>query len=267
VYVFAPPNVNSPAPAFVKFPLPLTTPFQFTALATVTVEPAVSAPVPPNVNAPLFVPSPNVTSAPMVKEFPTARADPESLETATPAVVNVNSPDPRPASFPILTTLPAPPVTVTPPVNVFTPLNVRTDAPALVNENAPPSTPPRVVGLSVVNVVLPVSVPPPLKVNAPLFVASPIVTAPPNEYPFVNVRAVAESLERAPAVIVSDPVPSAALLPTRTVPELTVTPPENVFAPLNVKTPAPLCTSAPPNPLTTPLNAVVEAPPMVNVFA
>jgi hypothetical protein len=31
-YVFAPANVNSPAPAFVKFPLPLTTPFQFTAL-------------------------------------------------------------------------------------------------------------------------------------------------------------------------------------------------------------------------------------------
>jgi hypothetical protein len=267
VYVFAPPNVNSPAPAFVKLPIPLTTPFQFTALATVTVGFAVSAPAPPNVNAPLFVTSPNVTSAPMVKEFPTVRADPESLETATPAVFNVNSPDPRPASFPIFTTLPAPPVTVTPPENVFAPPNVRADPPALVNENAPPSTPLRATGLGVVNVVLPVSVPPPLKVNAPLFVASPIVTATPSEYPFDIVRAVAESLESAPAVIVSNPVPNAALLPTRTVPELTVTPPENVFVPLNVKTPAPLCTSAPPNPLTTPLSVVVEAPPMVNVFA
>jgi hypothetical protein len=98
VCVFAPPNVNSPVPAFTKFPLPLTTPFQFTALATVTVEAAVMAPAPPNVNAPLFVASPRVTSAPIVNALLSARAVAESLETATLAVFNVNIPVPSPAS-------------------------------------------------------------------------------------------------------------------------------------------------------------------------
>jgi hypothetical protein len=184
VYVLAPANVNSPVPAFVKFPLPLTTPFQFTALATVTVEFAVIAPVPPNVNAPLFVPSPSVTFAPIVNPFPNARAVPESLETTTLAVFNVNNPLPSPASLPIRN---VPAVSVTPPVNVFAPLNVNTDAPDFVSENAPPIAPLKTTTLGVVTVVFEVNVPALLSVNTPLFVPSPSVTAPPTEYPFVNV--------------------------------------------------------------------------------
>jgi hypothetical protein len=55
VYVFAPANVNSPDPAFVQFPPPLTTPFHVTTLSVVTVAPAVIAPVPLKLNAPLLV--------------------------------------------------------------------------------------------------------------------------------------------------------------------------------------------------------------------
>jgi hypothetical protein len=185
VYVFAPANVSSPVPAFVKFPLPLTTPFQFTALATVTVEFAVIAPVPPNVNEPLFVTSPSVTFAPIVNPFPNARAVVESLETTTLAVFNVNNPLPSPASLPIRN---VPPVTVTPPVNVFAPLSTRGCAPAFVNETAPPPiTPLNITALGVEIVVFEVNVPALLSVNTPVFVPSPSVTAPPTEYPFVNV--------------------------------------------------------------------------------
>jgi hypothetical protein len=98
VCVFTPPNVNSPVPAFVKLPLPLTTPFQFTALATVTVAFAVIAPAPPNVSAPLFVPSPNVTFAPIENPFPSVRAVAESLDTTTPAAFSVNVPVPSAVS-------------------------------------------------------------------------------------------------------------------------------------------------------------------------
>jgi hypothetical protein len=98
VRVFAPPNVNSPVPAFVKLPLPLTTPFQFTALDTVTVEFAVIAPAPPNVSAPLFVASPNVTFAPIENALPSVRAVAESLETTTFAVFIVNVPVPSAVS-------------------------------------------------------------------------------------------------------------------------------------------------------------------------
>jgi hypothetical protein len=109
VYVFTPPNVNSPVPAFDKLPLPLTPPFQFTALATVTVEFAVIAPEPRNVSAPLFVTSPNVTFAPIENAFPTVRAVAKSLETTTPAVFNVSNPVPSAVSLPIRRMLPAPP--------------------------------------------------------------------------------------------------------------------------------------------------------------
>jgi hypothetical protein len=132
---------------------------------------------------------------------------------------------------------------------VFAPLNVNAPLPAFVSVKAPLSAPPRTTPLAAaVNVAFAVNVPFPTSANVPLFVTSPNVTAPPNEYPFVKVRAVVESLESAPAVIVSNPVPNAALLPTRTVPELTVTPPENVFAPLNVKVPVPFFTNEPPAP-------------------
>jgi hypothetical protein len=281
VCVFTPPNVNSPVPAFVKLPLPLTTPFQFTALATVTVAFAVIAPAPPNVSAPLFVPSPNVTFAPIENPFPSVRAVAESLDTTTPAVLNVNVPVPSAVSWP---TRSVPDVNVTPPVNVFAPLNVKIDEPAFVSTNAPPPTTPlKTTALGVVTVVFDVNVPVPLSVKLPFKVplASPSVTAPPTEYTFASVRAVVESLESAvPVAIVNEPVPKPALFPTRTVPAVTDTPPVNVFAPPNVSTEAPAFVNenAPPTaPLkTTPLGVVtvvfdvsVPLPPIVKtpVFA
>jgi hypothetical protein len=207
-YVFAPPNVNSPVPAFVKLPLPLTTPFQFTALATVTVAFAVIAPAPPNVSAPLFVGSPNVTFAPIENPFPSVRAVAESLETTTPAVFIVNVPVPSAASSPKRS---VPAVTVTPPVNVFAPLRVSTDAPAFVKVPPPLTTPFQFTALATVTVEFAVIAPAPPNVSAPLFVVSPNVTFAPTENPFPIVRAVTESLETTtPAVFnVNVPVPSA----------------------------------------------------------
>jgi hypothetical protein len=84
-----------------------------------------------------------------------------------------------------------------------------------------------------------------------------------------------ESLESVvPVAIEKSPVPKAALLPTRTVPNATVTPPVNVFAPPNVSAAAPAFVSEhpPPNaPLkTTTLGVVtvvfeVNAPLPLNV--
>jgi hypothetical protein len=58
-YVFAPPSVNSPAPAFVKPNPPETTPLNVTPDATFRTVSADNATPPDNVNAPLFVTSPN----------------------------------------------------------------------------------------------------------------------------------------------------------------------------------------------------------------
>jgi hypothetical protein len=264
VYVFAPPSVNSPVPAFVKLPLPLTTPFQFTALGTVTTAFDVSAPAPPKVSAPLFDKSPNVTSAPIVNPFAITRAVTESLETTTPPVFKVSNPLPNAESFPIRS---VPPVTVTPPLNAFAPPKVRIEDPAFASVNAlAPIAPPNVTTLGVVSVTFDVNVPAPLSVNAPLFVPSPIVIVPPSEYPFAIEYAVVEALDKVPAVIVKVPVPNAALLPTRTAPDPIVTPPVNVFAPLNTNVPVPPLTKEPPVPLITPLKVVVELPPTVSAF-
>jgi hypothetical protein len=164
--VFAPLNVNSPVPAFVKLPLPLTTPFQFTVtgLGTVTVEFAVMAPDPPNVSAPLFVASPSVTLAPIENAFPTVRAVTESLETTLAALI-VSVPVPNAASFPMRK---VPLDIVTPPENVFAAPNVSTEAPPFVNWNAPPKDPLKITGLKTVNVALEPSVPAPEKVNEPV---------------------------------------------------------------------------------------------------
>jgi hypothetical protein len=59
VNVFAPPSVNSPAPAFVKPNPPETTPLNVTPDATFRTVSADNATPPDNVNAPLFVTSPN----------------------------------------------------------------------------------------------------------------------------------------------------------------------------------------------------------------
>jgi hypothetical protein len=64
---------------------------------------------------------------------------------------------------------------------VFAPPNVSTEAPAFVNENAPPTAPLKTTPLGVVTVVFDVSVPLPPIVKTPVFAASPSVTDPPKE--------------------------------------------------------------------------------------
>jgi hypothetical protein len=118
------------------------------------------------------------------------------------------------------------------------------DAPRFVNGPVPPSVLENSTSLKAVNVVADVSEPWPPNVNLPLFVLSPIVRLPPIENPF----AISRSPVPKPPVLVtvtpetsdSAPVPNATLSPTSTLPALTVTPPENVFAPLSVSDPAPL---------------------------
>jgi hypothetical protein len=199
-----------------------------------------------------------------VNPFAITRAVTESLETTTPPVFKVSNPLPNPESFPIRS---VPPVTVTPPLNAFAPPKVRIEDPAFVSANAlAPIAPPNVTTLGVVSVTFDVNAPAPLSVNDPLFVASPIVIVPPSEYPFAIEYAVVDALDKVPAVIVKVPVPNAALLPTRTAPDPIVTPPVNVFTPLNTKLPVPPRTKDPPVPLITPLNVVVELPPTVSAF-
>jgi hypothetical protein len=60
-YVFAPLNVNSPTPAFVRPNAPLNAPLKTTGLATVSVVAALNVPAPLQVKAPFFVVSPKVT--------------------------------------------------------------------------------------------------------------------------------------------------------------------------------------------------------------
>jgi hypothetical protein len=110
LYVFAPPSVSSPAPAFVNPNAPLTTPSRFTELAAFTVEFAVSTPSPPNVSAPFFTTSPNVTVPPNEIPFAKVRAVTPSLDTVPP--LNVSNPLPNAPSPP---TYNAPALTVVPP--------------------------------------------------------------------------------------------------------------------------------------------------------
>jgi hypothetical protein len=139
------------------------------------------------------------------------------------------------------------------PVNVFAPLNVNSPLPAFVNPFAPLTTPLNVTPLATVNVVAPLNAAVPLNVNAPVFAASPSANAPLKPNAFATVRAVVSLLEIFPPLNVTLPVPKAASFPTNTVPLLTLAPPVNVFAPLNVNAPAPLFTRDPPVPLITPL--------------
>jgi hypothetical protein len=97
VYVFAPLNVNSPAPAFVNANPPLTTPPNTTPLAFVTVASAVNVPRPPNVNTPFFTVSPSVTAPPIDTAFAIVRAVAPSLDTTAPA--SVTTPVPNAALF------------------------------------------------------------------------------------------------------------------------------------------------------------------------
>jgi hypothetical protein len=99
VKVFAPPNVNSPTPAFVSVNAPPNAPPRTTALAFVIVAFAVNVPAPPNVNAPFFTVSPNVTAPPNVIPFANVRAVVPSLDTVPPLMTNV--PLPNAPSLPI----------------------------------------------------------------------------------------------------------------------------------------------------------------------
>jgi hypothetical protein len=53
------------------------------------------------------------------------------------------------------------------------------------------------------------TLPAPENVNAPLFATSPSTTVPPNDNPFVSVRAVVESLETVPPMTDNAPDPRA----------------------------------------------------------
>jgi hypothetical protein len=99
VKVFAPPNVNSPTPAFVSVNAPPNAPPRTIALAFVIVAFAVNVPAPPNVNTPFFTVSPNVTAPPNVMPFATVRGVAPSLDTVPP--LNTNVPLPNAALFPI----------------------------------------------------------------------------------------------------------------------------------------------------------------------
>jgi hypothetical protein len=88
----------------------------------------------------------------------------------------------------------------------------------------------------------------------------------PNEYPFAIVRGVIPSLINFPLVTVRGPLPSALSLPREREPvPVTVVPPLNVFAPLNVSLPSFAFVNDPLPPI-TPLRMTAE-PSTLTVFA
>jgi hypothetical protein len=205
VYVFAPPNVTSPAPIFVNvFAPPPITPVNRTSLAAVSESAEVNVPAPVNVSTPLFTASPSVTPPPNDTAFDIVRAVIPSLERIPPLTTKV--PAPNAASFPTHT-LPA--ETVVPPPYVFAPLNVNTPVPSFVNANAPLTVLLNTNPLPTVNVVAPVSAVSPENVNVPLFAESPNVIAPDKLNAFPKLRAVVPSLETLPPVTETVPVPNA----------------------------------------------------------
>jgi hypothetical protein len=111
LYVFAPPSVSSPAPAFVNANAPPNAPPNTTPLAAVRVVADVIVPAPLNVNTPFFVASPNVTVPPNVIPFTNVRAVPSLLDTVPPFIANVPLP-----SAPSLPMFNAPALTVVPPL-------------------------------------------------------------------------------------------------------------------------------------------------------
>jgi hypothetical protein len=66
----------------------------------------------------------------------------------------------------------------------------------------------------------------------------------PSESPFASALAETESLETTPAPNVKTPLPSDPSLPKYKGPAVAITPPEKVFAPLNVRAPAPAFVNA-----------------------
>jgi hypothetical protein len=96
VYVFAPPNVNSPAPAFVNANAPPNAPDITTPLAAVRVVSAVNVPAPLHVSVPFFGPSPMVTLPPKLYEFTKVRfpvGEASVLRTVTPDIATEPNPN------------------------------------------------------------------------------------------------------------------------------------------------------------------------------
>jgi hypothetical protein len=134
--VFAPLNVNSADPAFVRSNAPLTTPLIVTPLATVNVVAADNAAAPENVSAPSLVTSPS-TSAPLSDHpFVTARAVEPLLAIFPP--LNTTVPVPNAALSPTHT---VPALTDAPPVNVFVPESPNSPVPFFTKLPAPLITP------------------------------------------------------------------------------------------------------------------------------
>jgi hypothetical protein len=134
--VFTPLKVNSSNPAFVRLYAPLTTPLIVAALATVKVVSLPNATFPLNVNAPLFVASPNPNVPLIANSFARLRAVALSLEIRPPLKVTV--PVPSAALSPNWI---APSLSVTPPPNVFAPLIVNTALPVFTRLPTPLMSP------------------------------------------------------------------------------------------------------------------------------
>jgi hypothetical protein len=166
VFSLVPPSVNDPLPLFTNPPLPLITPLY------------TPAPLPPTVNVFTCKFTPPVPAKLPISSLPP--------NFNTPGDVTVTA-LPFPTAAPPLT-VSVPSFTVVLPVYVFAPPNVNSPAPAFVNANAPPNTPPNTTSLNVVTVAFAVNVPAPFHVSVPFFGPSPMVTLPPKLYAFSKVR-------------------------------------------------------------------------------
>ena len=214
--------------------------------------------------------APSTSAVPVeVSNLPESRLKP-------PAIFCTSSVVPEPREIVLLAReAPTPRTRVPPrsevdPVKVFAPFSVRVASPPLLKLYAPPTAPLSVVSLAMFKVVSAVKIAFEASVSAPLLVASPRNTVLERDTAFVIVRCARESLESRPPLKIKVPVPSAASLPTWTVPELKATPPVNRLEPLRTNVPGALFTSDPLPSMTPPkvpearLNAVVfrfRAPP------
>jgi hypothetical protein len=91
--VFAPLNVNAPAPCLVSPNDPPTAPLSTTPVGVVSVVAPVNVPTPLSVMVPLFVKSPKTTEPVNEKLFANARAVVEALDNVPPVIVR--APDPN----------------------------------------------------------------------------------------------------------------------------------------------------------------------------
>jgi hypothetical protein len=138
-------------------------------------------------------------------------------------------------------------------VNVFAPVNRNVPAPRFINDPLPEITPP--------NTVL---VPSPTVSTFDDNCNAPPVAPPPANDPNVSEASNRNVTPATSANVTANVSANAAPPDSATVPALTLNPPVNVFAPLNVNTPTPRFTTCPP-PCTTAARLVLVASPSVNV--